>query len=212
MKPLFITLEGPEGSGKTTHAKNVAEYLRERKLEVVVLHEPGGTRIGEEIRTIVLNSENREMLPKTELFLFLASRSQLIGEVILPALTEGKCIVCDRFTDATLAYQTFGRGINEKVVRELNELAAERLRPDLTILLDIETPVGLSRAKKTAEAKGQGQPDRMEADLLSFHEKVRRGYFSIARADPSRIKLINVEEDIKKTWGSIKKCIDGLIK
>ncbi len=91
-------------------------------------------------------------------------------------------------------------------------LATDGLKPDLKILLDIENPIGLSRAKKTAEAKGQGQSDRMEADLLSFHEKVRRGYFSIARADPSRIKLINVEEDIRKTWGSIKKCIDGLIK
>ncbi len=207
-KGLFITFEGGEGSGKTSACEKVAEYLQKKGHEVLRVHEPGGTKIGEEIKKLLLEDRGYELNEKAELFLFLASRAQLVEEVIRPALNSGKTVLCDRFVDSTVAYQAYGRGIDEKLVKQLNRVAAGNLDPDLTIVLDVETPIGLKRAR----SRGQNNaPDRIEKAKLGFHERVRQGYFALVRAEPSRIKMVNGEGDMKKTERAVKRHVDLLL-
>ncbi len=178
----FITIEGPEGSGKSTHSRLLCAYLRREGYRIVHTREPGGTRISEAIRKILLNREHESMSDACELFLFMAARAQIVEEVIKPALKKGYTVICDRFHDATVAYQGHGAGIDLKIIESMRKLATGGLKPDLTALLDVDSAVGLKRG---------GVWDRMEKKSLSFHKKVRRGYLKLAKSEPRRIKVIS---------------------
>jgi len=177
---LFITLEGPEGSGKTTQMTPLAAALRAAGYDVLTLREPGGTSISEQVRAILMNLENTAMHARTEILLFLAARAQLVEEVIRPQLAAGKVVLCDRYIDSTLAYQGFGQGESLDPLRSLLDFATGGLRPDLTILLDIESRAGIQR-KQTS-----GEWTRMDAFTLAYHQRVRQGYLDLAAAEPQR--------------------------
>jgi dTMP kinase len=177
---LFITLEGPEGSGKTTQMTPLAAALRAAGYDVLTLREPGGTSISEQVRAILMNLENTAMHARTEILLFLAARAQLVEEVIRPQLAAGKVVLCDRYIDSTLAYQGFGQGESLDTLRSLLDFATGGLRPDLTILLDIESRAGIQR-KQTS-----GEWTRMDAFTLAYHQRVRQGYLDLAAAEPQR--------------------------
>ncbi len=181
----FITFEGPEGSGKTTQLKRLAARLRDAGREVVETQEPGGTAVGRELRNILLNAEHGPISATTELLLMFASRSQNVDEVILPALGAGKIVLCDRFTDSTLAYQGAARGLGADVVYDLDRIACRGLVPNLTILLDVPIEVGLARAT----------PNRMEGEPAAFHRKVREAFLQLAHDDSKRIRLIDSQRD-----------------
>ncbi len=208
-KGILVTFEGVEGSGKSTHCERICAYLEKKGFEVVHVHEPGGTRIGQQVRNILLSGENEEMVDRTELFLFMASRSQIVGELIRPALNAGKVVVCDRYIDSTVTYQGYGRGIDEKFIKVLNKFAVGEVVPDLTIVLDVETPIGLKRAKKRLSGE---KPDRIEKLKLSFHQRIREGYLALARAEPGRVRIVDVDRDIKKTERAVKKCVDRFLQ
>ncbi len=200
----FITLDGPEGSGKTTQVEKLADYLRNRKYEVVAAREPGSTVIGEKIRQILLDPQNQEMSYHTELFLYLASRVQLVEEIIKPALDAGKIVICDRFTDATVVYQGYAREIGMENVKKITQAALGSFEPDLTVLLDVEAPSGLEKAIKAKAKKEQySQGDRLEKIGIAFHQKVREGYLKIAQMYPERIKVIKVTGDIEETHRAV---------
>lgn len=198
----FITIEGPEGSGKSTHSGLLCDYLRRRGLKVLHTREPGGTKIGEAIRKILLDKKNKGMSGACELFLFLAARAQIVNGVIRPALAKGYVVVCDRFHDATVAYQGYGAGMDLKLIDSVGKFATGGLKPDLTILLDVETKTGLRRA---------GIKDRMEIRSVRFHRKVRDGYLKIARGQPRRVKVIRttgvavsvVQENIRRAVSDV---------
>ncbi len=209
-KGILITFEGGEGSGKTTLCEKMVEHLEKKGRGVIRLHEPGGTKLGDEIKKMLLEDRGYELTPKSELFLFLASRAQLVEEVIRPAVSAGKIVLCDRYIDSTVAYQAYGRGIEEDIAKKLNKFAVGSLEPDLTIVLDVETPIGLKRAKERGKTSGK-DIDRIEKAQLGFHQRVRQGYLSLVRAEPSRIKMVNGEDDIKKIERAVKRHIDGFI-
>ena len=177
----FITVEGPEGSGKSTHSRLLCLHLKKKGFKVLHTREPGGTKIGEAVRKVLLDKKNKGMSGACELLLFLAARAQIVEEIIRPALARGYIVVCDRFHDATVAYQGYGAGLDLKLIDSMGRLATGGLRPDLTVLLDVETEVGLKRA---------GIKDRMEIKPVRFHKKVRNGYLEIAKKEPRRIKII----------------------
>jgi len=203
-KGVFISFEGIEGSGKTTHCQKVIPYLEKKGFQVVHIHEPGGTEIGEQLRSMLLSGDNEKMCDRTELLLVLASRSQVVAEVIAPALKAGKAVVCDRYIDSTVAYQAYGRGIDEKTVRNLNQFVTRGLYPDLTIILDIEAPTGLRRTK---DRQDRNTLDRIERAPLGFHQRIREGYLALARNESNRVRLIECDKDIKKTERAVKRQI-----
>lgn len=190
MSGAFVTFEGGEGSGKTTQLKLLANHLRAPGNEVVETRDPGGTTIGKEIRTLLLSPESAPMSVAAELLLYEASRAQLVREVIAPALARGAIVLCDRFTDSTLAYQGFGRGLDLNLIRELNQFATEGLAPDLTVLLDLDPAIGLLRCARSASTEPSSR-DRIEAEPLRFHQRVREGYLALARGEPERIRVID---------------------
>jgi len=204
---LFITLEGPDGSGKSTQSLLLARYLEGRGYEVVRTREPGGTSIAEALRRIILNPKNR-ISKVTEVLLYEAGRAQHTAELILPALRKGKTVICERYTDATLAYQGYGRKLDIRMVEELNRIGSSGLEPDLTLLLDLDVREGLRRVRKVSG----GKMDRMERESLRFHERVRKGYLEIASREPGRVKLIRVKETPEKTHLEIVKVINKLVK
>jgi dTMP kinase len=206
-KGLFITLEGPDGSGKSTQSLLLARYLEGKGYKVVRTREPGGTSIAEALRRIILNPKNR-ISKVTEVFLYEAGRAQHTSELILPALRQGKIVICERYTDATLAYQGYGRKLDIRMIEELNRIASSGLKPDLTILVDIDVRVGLRRVRKVPGRK----MDRLERESLRFHERVRRGYLEIASRDPGRVKLIRVKETPEKTHLEVVKVVGKLVK
>ena len=186
LKGIFITFEGTDGCGKSTQLRMAAKHLKSRGYPVRVFKDPGGTRVGDEIRRILLAKKSfRDPLdPVAEALLYLASRRVLVSRLIKPVLNQGKIVLCDRFTDSTLAYQGFGRGLFLPELKTLCHFASGGLKPDLTFLLDIEPSVGLTRVKGT---------DRIEALGLGFQQKVRRGYLGLAKQEPNRIKVISAE-------------------
>jgi len=204
MAGFFITFEGIDFCGKTTQAKKLANYLREKGYEVVLIREPGGERISEKIRKILLSERNKEMTHMTELLLYIASRAQLTQRIILPALKEKKIVICDRYSDSTLAYQGYGRGLNKSMIKNLNQVASSGLSPNLTILLDVPVKVCLKR--KAKEKKGK---DRLEKEKLEFHQKIRDGYLKIAQKNKKRIKIIDGRKDQEKTWQKVKSAADS---
>jgi dTMP kinase len=187
---LFVTFEGGEGSGKTTQLKLLGNRLRLLDRDVIETRDPGGTTIGKEIRTLLLSPESVPMSGAAELLLYEASRAQLVREVVVPALSRGAVVLCDRFTDSTLAYQGFGRGLDLDLIRRLNRFATDGLTPDLTVLLDLDPDTGLRRATggQTSEVSSG---DRIEAEPLHFHRRIREGYLALARAEPERIRVID---------------------
>lgn len=198
---LFLTLEGVDGSGKSTQMRLAVERLRTIGREILVSAEPGGTRIGTKIRDILLDPENRELAPVAELLLYFACRAQNVDEWIVPAVRRGAVVVSDRFTDSTLAYQGAGRGLGRDVVLALDGVACRGLKPDLTLVYDLEVEQGLERAR-------QRHLDRMDRQSLEFHYKVREAYRELARSEPGRIRLIDaarpVEAVFEDTWREIE--------
>lgn len=173
---MFITFEGPEGSGKTTQVQLLAEWLRDRGCNVLTTREPGGTRIGDAVRAVLLNPEHLEMQPRAEILLFSAARAQIVSELIRPHLEAGGVVLCDRFADSTLAYQGYGRQLDLHVLRVITEFATGGLTPDLTVFLDLPTLEGLRRKRGGDLAEW----NRMEREELAFHERVRAGYLAIS--------------------------------
>jgi len=197
MKPRgkFITLEGPEGSGKSTHARRLVAQLQDAGYSVVIAREPGGTSVGEAVRHLLQHDAGGEgMAAEAELFLFMASRAQLVRQVIAPALAEGVCVVCDRFADSTTAYQGYARGCDVEKILALNDLATGGLVPDLTILLDVDVKAGFERLRQRNLRDGV-EKDRIERETLCFHERVRSGYLELARRWPQRIRVVNAARD-----------------
>jgi dTMP kinase len=214
-KGVFITFEGCEGSGKTTHSNILVRRLKKSGYSVVHTREPGGTKFAEAVRKLLLDPRSN-ITPLTELFLYEAARSQHISDIIAPALKNGLIVVCDRFTDATVAYQGYGRGISLKTINVLNRTAAGRIKPDLTIYLDIPVREGLKKARgitKDSFSAGPGG-DRLEREKLPFHQRVRTGYLAQARREPRRIKVIcirkTVEQTAKLVENEITKCLSRI--
>lgn len=187
-KGLLITLEGNEGCGKSTQIKLLYDYLKKKKLPVFLTREPGGTRIGDGIRQLLLDPKNKEMSGECETLLYMASRSQLVSEVLKPHLEKGEIVLCDRWLDATVAYQGFGAGIDVNWIRALGIHATQGISPTLTIYLDLPVKIGMRRATSHKKA------DRMEKKNILFHEKVRRGYLWVAKKEPKRFKRIPLQE------------------
>ncbi len=186
---LFITFEGIEGCGKTTQIGHLTSYLTRTHRPFLLTREPGGTKVGEKIRQILLSSENAGIEPMAELFLYAAARVQHFRQVIQPALAEGKTVLCDRYADATLAYQGFGRGLDLAWIEEIHARTVENVKPDLTFLLDLPVEEGLRRAWKRIE-NDRVKEDRFEKEALDFHERVREGYLALARREPRRIIVL----------------------
>ena len=212
MRGLFLTLEGPDGAGKTTQGTRLVEYLRRAGLSVVSTREPGGTAIGERIRQLLLDETYREMAPVTEMLLFAASRAQFVREVVEPALAKGVTVLSERYVDASLAYQGYGRGIDVALVRQVNEVATGGLLPDLTLLLDIDPAVGLERARTAGGKEGvAGRGDRLEQETLAFYERVRAGFLQLARESPQRIVVIDAQGDVERVHRRVIEAVQGLL-
>ena len=189
---MFITLEGIEGSGKSTQIRHMFDFLKKAGLQCAVTREPGGTAIGRKIRSILLDPDSTLIEPGTELLLYAADRVQHIQKVILPLIQAGNVVICDRYFDATLAYQGYARGLDTTFIRTLHHLTCQDLKPDLTILLDLSPDIGLARAWKQLEAGCRsGAESRFEKETIAFHERVRAGYLTLAAAEPDRFKIVD---------------------
>ncbi len=211
MPGLFISFEGGEGSGKTTQLKALLTHLRSTGRDAIETRDPGGTPIGKQIRALLLDRENTRMAPATELLLYEASRAQLVHEVVRPALTTGRIVLCDRFTDSTVAYQGYGRGLDLELIARLNALATDGLRPDLTFLLDLDPAVGLLRATQRVAGRQESQ-DRIEEEVLAFHQRVRTGYRAMAAAEPERVILLDASLGMAQIEGCIRPRVDELLR
>ena len=207
-KGYFITFEGIEGSGKSTVARAVLERFVQAGLECIITREPGGNKISEKIREMLLDPENTSISPRAELLLYAASRAQLVGEVIGPALERGTSVLCDRFMDASVAYQGWARGLGEDVVADINSFAVAGAVPDMTCLLDLEVGDGFERGPDRREATGERNRDRLELEKRDFHEKVREGYLRIASREPDRVAVIDasrtLDEVIEVVLGNLR--------
>ncbi|MGL1862526.1 MAG: dTMP kinase [Pseudodesulfovibrio sp.] len=207
---MFITFEGIEGTGKSTQITRVKEYFEAQGKEVFLTLEPGGSRVGQELRKMLLHVDNSDLTPITELFLYLADRAQHIAQVIRPALDAGKVVLCDRFADSTIVYQGYGRGLDTTVLRQLNEVAVDGMWPDLTIVLDINPEIGLKRAMlrnlEDGKAKEEG---RFEAEHISFHNRIREGYLTWAAINRDRISVANADGTPDEVFERIQTIIDG---
>ncbi len=199
---MFITLEGPEGSGKTTQAHLLAGYLLREGYEVVLAREPGGTPIGDQIRAVLHDPANREMDPWAEVFLYAASRAQLVAQVIRPALAAGRLVVCDRFYDSTLAYQGYGRGLSLETLRQITRIATRGLVPDLTLYLDIRPDQGLQR-----RLLGGEEWNRLDQEALEFHHRVRAGYLELASLEPQRWVILDASRPIEEVHQAIQAAV-----
>ena len=189
-KGIFISFEGIEGTGKSTQARLLSEYLRKKGYETALTEEPGGTAISREIRKVLLSTKHDKMDYMAELLLYNAARIQHIKEKVIPALSKGKIVITDRFSDSTVAYQGYGRGISLKLIDSLDRIATGRMRPDLTILLDLDVETGLMRNKHINKV------DRLELEDVRFHKKVREGFLKLAAKEPKRIKLVKASKGI----------------
>lgn len=193
---MFISICGVEGAGKTTQLRHISEFLKITGRNFVMTREPGGTEIGMKIRRILLDPENRDLTPKAELFLYAADRIQHIEQIILPALKEGKIVVTDRFVDSTTVYQGYARGIDLELVEKINEFVLNGLKPDLTLLLDISPVVGLARVRDQFQLGERAESEsRFEREELIFHEKIRKGFLTLAQKETTRFRVIDADRD-----------------
>ncbi|MDP8218866.1 MAG: dTMP kinase [Candidatus Theseobacter exili] len=208
----FITFEGPEGSGKTSQAEQLAGYLEEKGHEVVLTYEPGDTLVSKEIRKILLDPSSPQIDSRTELLLFAADRAQHVSEIIKEALIQNKVVLCCRYVDSTIAYQGYGRNIDLNLIQELNEIATGGLMPDLTVLLDLDVSLGLERAIRIRkEESASGDSDRMESQRIQFHEQVRKGFLSIANDNPDRVKVLDSSVPFEDVQNSIRSIVDEFL-
>jgi dTMP kinase len=205
---LFITFEGPDGSGKTTQAQLLYEYLQERGYPVFLTREPGGTGIGDQIREVLHSLENTEMFPRTEILLYSASRAQLVGQIIRPHLARGEIVLCDRYADSTLAYQGYGHGLDLQVLQVITAFATSGLKPDLTIYLDIDVEKGLRR-KLAAHQTGEAEWNRMDQQETAFHRRVRQGYLQMAAAEPERWVVIEGAQPVDLAQWTIRAKVEA---
>ena len=201
-KGLFITFEGADGCGKTTQMKLLAEYLKNNGYEVVLTREPGGKGLGEKVREILLNYDG-EVSDRCESFLFLADRAQNIDIIVNPAVKNGKIVLCDRHIDSTVAYQGYGRGLDLKRIKMLNDIATNGRKPDLTIVFDIDVETSMKRVGS--------EKDRMESAGIEFHNKVRNGYLEIAKEEPERIKVVNAVQSIETVFEDVKQIVKNIL-
>lgn len=202
---MFITFEGVEGSGKTTQRKLLTEKLESIGKSVVLTREPGGTEIGTQVRKILLDSKNSAMVPLCELLLYFADRAQHVEEVVKPGLKAGKIVLCDRFVDSTIVYQGAGRGVGKQDVLDLKDLVLKDLKPDLTIIFDLDAEKGLDRAKTRIAAITEGdKEDRFENEELEFHKRIRNGFLELAKQEPERFAVVDAsltpEEIFENVW------------
>lgn len=210
-KGIFITVDGPDGCGKSTNAGELCGYLKSKGYSVLHTHEPGGTVTAEKIRGILLDPGNR-ISPVTELFLYEASRAQHVKEVILPALLNGMTVVCERFYDATTAYQGYGRGLNIKMIEKLNEVAVNGVIPDISIILDVDVKKALKKAVAVSKDYKEGVADRLEGEDIEFHKKVRKGFLLIAKSEPRRVKVVEVKERVEDTQEAIRVEVEKILR
>ncbi len=208
---FFITIEGIEGCGKSTQIGHLARHLADRGEQTLTTREPGGCPIADEIRTILLHPGNAAMAPRAELLLYAAARAQHVDEVVRPALSQGTTVLCDRFTDATLAYQGYGRGLDIDLINRLNLIAADGLTPDLTLLLEMPVEEGLFRARRRNTDSAEVDEGRFEAESLAFHRKVRDGYLQLA-AREERFKIIDARGDIDAVAEKIRRTVDDFLR
>jgi len=201
MKSKFITFEGSEGCGKSTQSEMLFRYLKSKGLKVVYLREPGGVKLSEKIREILLNPESK-ISPEAETLLYMAARAQVVREIIKPALESGKIVICDRFLDSTIAYQGFGLGIDINMIKTIGKFATLGIKPDLTLFLDLPVKNGLKHRDNCK--------DRIEQRSFKYHEEVRKGYLNLARLEPKRIKIVKVQTDKLTTQNNIRKLTDAL--
>jgi len=204
----FVSFEGGDGTGKTTQIHALESYLRSRGRSSLATREPGGTSLGKLIRKVLLEVGDHEIAPSTELFLYLADRAQHVSEVIRPAIDAGKIVLCDRFTDSTLAYQGYGRGIDVALLRLFNDVADHGVRPDLTFLLDCPVALGLARTNQRQREAAQPREDRFEREKIEFHEKIRAGFLAMACAEPARFRVIDAAQAAEDVARDIQKIID----
>jgi len=202
---MFITFEGIEGSGKSTQAELLVKYLRGKGLDVILTREPGGVEISERIRAILIE-RGLSISPKAELFLFLASRAQHTDELIRPSLQRGHIVVCDRYIDASVAYQGYGRRLPVEMIKRLNDWATGGLRPNLTVLLDLSPEEGLKRVRRSKRM------DRIEEEDLEFHRRVREGYLEIARSEPDRFLVLDASRSVEKIQSFIREAVERCLR
>jgi len=210
MKGQFITFEGIDGSGKSTQIYLLAEYLQTLGQRIVLTREPGGTHISDQVRKILLNPDNTNLDAMAELFLYAASRTQHVRDVISPSLDAGHTVLCDRFSDATLAYQGYGRGLDLEMIRTIDRFVTGQMRPNITILLDIDPSAGLGRAHGRNSSRGLETEARFENEKLAFHERVRRGYLQLAGQEPDRIRIIDASLPPESVQLAIRACIQKI--
>lgn len=204
---MFITLEGPEGSGKSSQIPALAAHLQDEGFDILVTREPGGTAVGDQIREVLMNLQNVSIVPRTEILLFLAARAQHVEAVIRPALEAGKVVICDRFGDSTLAYQGYGHKTDLDTLRLLLDFSTGGLKPDLTLLLDVPVSVGFERKRNNSL-----EWNRLDAYAEAFHERVRQGYLELAQAEPERWHLIDATKDKDQVQKAMRKVILDRLK
>jgi dTMP kinase len=210
---LFITFEGIEGSGKTTQIQLLKSYLEGQGYSCHVTREPGGCRIGDSIRDILMNSDNVDLAPLSELCLIMANRAQHVTEVIEPTLRDHRILLCDRFHDATVAYQGFARGVDLELIRRLNQAVTMGVEPDLTILLDCSVDVGLTRARKRLAAENVSLKEgRFEGERTDFHQRVRDAYLTVAKVEPHRVKVVDGSGNKDSVEREIRQLVNPLLK
>jgi dTMP kinase len=212
MKGTFITFEGIEGSGKSTQIALLANYLTAKGVRHVLTREPGGTPIGDQVRKILLDPSNRSLDPAAELLLYAASRAQHLREIIIPALANGTTVLCDRFSDATLAYQGYGRGLDIGMIRSLDLIVTAGMCPDLTLLFDIEAASGIARARGRNNSRGLEAEARFENEELAFHERVRQGYLTLVMQEPDRIRVVDASPPAEAVQAKVRQIIDERLR
>lgn len=203
---LFITVEGTDGSGKTTQINLMEDYLKNRGYQIVLTREPGGTRISEEIRTMVLDNRNSDMGYITEMLLYASSRAQLVFQVIRPAIEAGKIVICDRFIDSSFVYQGFGRGIDFNIISAVNKAAIDGIEPDITFFFDLEPEIALKRRKEATTA------DRIENEEIDFHKRVYNGYMKLISMYPDRIRQIEASRNVEDIFSEVRNHLNVLIE
>ena len=203
---MFISFEGPEGSGKTSQIRLLAAFLREQGCGVTVTREPGGTRIGDQIRTCLHDVANQEMVPTAEFLLYSASRAQLVGELIRPALAAGGVVLCDRYADSSLAYQGYGRGLDLQDLITITAIATGGLKPDLTFFFFFDVERGLARRRLGGE-----EMNRLDLESVRFHERVRAGYHALAAQEPHRWRLVNADRPVEEVQADLQQVVNDTI-
>ena len=205
---MFISLEGIEGCGKTTQLESLSIFLADKGRPYVVTREPGGTAIGKKIRSILMDPASKELVPAAELLLYMADRAQHIHSLIKPSLAEGNIVLCDRYFDATVAYQGYARGLDIGFIRDMHRIVLKDLKPDITLLLDLSPRIGLARAWQELDSGNRSDTEsRFEEEALSFHEKVRAGYLELAGMEPERFKIIDASRQIDEVQADIRKVL-----